>query len=54
MKTFIIALKRKIITSFIALSSFLSISTARFERDPQSCGMLMEFSAKRKDVRRSG
>ena len=51
MKTFIMDVKRRIITSFIALSSFVSISTARFERDPQSCGMLTELSAKRKSVK---
>lgn len=32
-------IRRQLLTALMAFASTLSIATARFERDPQSCGM---------------
>jgi hypothetical protein len=34
-----VEIRRRLAAAMIAFASVLAISTARFERDPQSCGM---------------
>ncbi|MDR6785646.1 hypothetical protein ABIE26_004356 [Pedobacter africanus] len=40
MKNTIIEFKKRIAGALIAAASVLTISIARFEKDPQSCGMI--------------
>lgn len=36
-----INIRKKIFAGLVALASFWSINTAKFERDPQNCGMFI-------------
>ncbi|MES2457867.1 MAG: hypothetical protein V4594_20075 [Bacteroidota bacterium] len=40
MKTVFIDLRKRLAAGMIAFASILAISTARFEQDSQSCGMI--------------
>ncbi|HKG05978.1 MAG TPA: hypothetical protein VKB19_05955 [Pedobacter sp.] len=50
MKTAIIKLRRRLAAGMIAFASVLAISTARFEQDPQSCGMITVQLKKKKNA----
>lgn len=54
MKSIINDFKRRMITSIIALSSLMSISNAKYERDPQGCGMVTSAVIKRKQDNSNG
>jgi len=49
MKNQAVTLKKQLLTALFAFMSMLSIATARFERDPQSCGMLVSYEKKKKE-----
>lgn len=51
MKNLQTVIRRKLLTTMMAFASMVSITTARFERDPQSCGMMvMSVKKKKKSV----
>ncbi|ETZ24114.1 hypothetical protein N824_16375 [Pedobacter sp. V48] len=43
-----VEIRKQFAATMIALASVLAISTARFERDSQSCGMITVQSKKKK------
>jgi hypothetical protein len=48
METIVTIIKKKIATGLVACASVLAIATARFERDQQSCGMIVVQLKKKK------
>jgi len=48
MENKLISIRKKIFTSLVALASFWTISTSKFERDPQNCGMIISQSRRKK------
>lgn len=48
MKNLQTLIRRQLLTAMMAIASAVSITTARFERDPQSCGMIVMSLKKKK------